>query len=195
MVSEARERYRQELRRTILDAAREAFRAEGYAAVSMRRLAEAAGCTHGNLYVHFRDKEAIFDALVEDAFVQLEEALRVSPKITDPVTRLRRAARAYIDFALANPGAYEFAFILRRPGARHSRPHRAYEHVRTLVQRCIDEKRFRRIDADVASQALWAAVHGITSLFITRDSFPWADRDAIMQRVIDSAVDGLLRDK
>ncbi len=54
------------------------------------------------------------------------------------------------------------------------------------------EKRFRATDVDVASQALWSAVHGITALLIARPTFPWANRDAVIRRVIDSAVDGLL---
>jgi hypothetical protein len=65
--------------------------------------------------------------------------------------------------------------------------------MRALVKRCIDEKRFRAMDVDVASQALWTAVHGVTAMMIARPDFPWADRDAVIRRVIDSAVDGLLR--
>jgi hypothetical protein len=55
----------------------------------------------------------------------------------------------------------------------------------------MDEKRFRRMDVDAASQALWAAVHGITSLLIVRPTFPWADRDQLIEQVVDAAVDGL----
>jgi AcrR family transcriptional regulator len=36
---------------------------DGYEGVSMRRLAEKVGCSHGNLYLHFKDKEALFDSL------------------------------------------------------------------------------------------------------------------------------------
>ena len=188
-----REKYRNELRRSILDAAREAFVEYGYAGVSMRQLAEQVGCTHGNLYVHFKDKEALFDALVEESFDQFAESLRIpeSKKRADPVKALREAGRTYVEFGLKNASVYEFAFILRRPGQRR-KPHLAYERMRALVQRCIDEKHFRRMDAEVASQSLWAAAHGITSLLITRPSFPWADRNKVIGQVIDAAIDGLL---
>ena len=49
-----------------------------------------------------------------------------------------------------------------------------------------------RIDADAASQALWAAGHGITSLLILRPNFPWTDRDKLIGQVIDAAVNALL---
>ena len=188
-----RERYRDVLRREILDAAREAFIRYGYDGVSVRKVAERVGCSHGNLYLHFKDKEALFDCLVEESFEQFAEGLRRVPESArrgDPVEFLRKAGRAYVEFGLANPSVYEFVFILRRPGQRP--PHVTYERMRSLIQRCIDEKRFRRMDVDAASQALWAAAHGITSLLILRPTFPWADRDKLIGQVIDAAVDGLL---
>jgi AcrR family transcriptional regulator len=188
-----RARYRDALRRQILDAAREAFVQHGYEEVSMRRLAEKVGCSHGNLYLHFKDKEALFDSLVEESFGQFTEGLRKVPATAqrgDPVEFLRKAGRAYVSFGIANASVYEFAFMLRRPGLHRTGV--AYERMRSLVQRCIDEQRFRRMDVDAASQALWAAAHGITSLLILRPTFPWADRDQLIGQVIDAAVDGLL---
>ena len=190
-----RERYRDELRRTILDAAREAFGRDGYEGVSMRKLAERVGCSHGNLYLHFKDKEALFDGLVEQSFAELAGSLKALPDAArrgDVVEFVRKAGRAYVAFGIANPSAYEFAFILRRPGQRAHKPHVAYGLLRSLVQRCLDEKRFRRMDVDAASQALWAAAHGITALLVLRSSFPWVDRDKLIGQVIDAAVDGLL---
>ena len=187
-----RERHRDALRRAILDAAREAFVRHGYEKVSMRRLAESVGCTHGNLYLHFKDKEALFDCLVEESYQQFADGLRKVPESArrgDPVEFLRKAGRAYVEFGLANTSGYEFAFMMRRPAQK---PGVSYERMRSLVQRCIDEKRFRRMDADAASQALWAAAHGITSLLILRPTFPWSDRDRLIGQVIDAAVDGLL---
>jgi AcrR family transcriptional regulator len=190
-----RERYRDVLRRTILDAAREAFVRDGYGGVSMRQLAERVGCSHGNLYLHFKDKEALFDCLVEESFDRLAEGMRKMSELAqgrDPVELVRKMGRAYVAFGVANPSVYEFAFLLRRPGKRSDKPHVAYERLRSLVRRCLEEKRFRRVDADAASQALWAAVHGITSLLILRPAFPWVDRDKLIGQVIDAAVDGLL---
>lgn len=83
-----RERYRDALRRTILDAAREAFVRDGYEGVSMRKLAERIGCSHANLYLHFKDKETLFDCLVEESFGQFADGLRRLPESArrgDPV--------------------------------------------------------------------------------------------------------------
>jgi len=190
-----RERYRDELRRTILDAARDAFIRHGYEGVSMRKLAEKVGCSHANLYLHFKDKEALFECLVEEGFQQFADGLGKVPESArqgDPVEFLRKAGRAYVEFGVANASVYEFVFILRRPGNRPRKPHSTYERMRALVQRCIDENRFRRVSVDAASQALWAAAHGITSLLILRPTFPWTDREKLIGQVIDAAIDALL---
>ena len=87
VIQSPRERYRDVLRRTILDAAREAFVRDGYEGVSMRALAEKIGCSHGNLYLHFKDKEALFDCLVEESFDRLDSLLRTlhdDPDRPDP---------------------------------------------------------------------------------------------------------------
>jgi len=188
-----RERYRDALRRQILDAAREAFVRHGYEGVSMRQVAEKVGCSHGNLYLHFKDKEALFDSLVEESFEQFADGLRKVPESArrgDPVEFIRKMGRAYVEFGLANASVYEFAFMMRRPGI--NKPGVTYDRLRSLVKRCIDEKRFRRMDIDAASQSLWAAAHGITSLLIHRPTYPWADRDTLIGQIIDAAVDGLL---
>src|SRR6185369_9753036 len=192
MVSPLRERHRAELRQAILGAAADAFARDGYASVSLRAVAEAVGLSHGAIYGYFKDKDELFDALVRESFDQLAAALREMPgRGGDPVRFLKRAGRKYVEFGLQNPGAYEFAFMLRRPGPAPQKPHLAYEYLRAAVKRCIDQKRFRTRNVDAASQALWAAVHGITALLIVRPSFPWANKKTLIGRVVDSAVDGL----
>lgn len=160
----------------------------------MRKIAEKVGCSHGNLYLHFEHKEALFDCLVEESFKDFEVSLRKvreSVNENDPVGLLRMLGRAYVQFGLTNASAYEFAFLLRRPGQVRI-PHVTYEKMKLIVQRCIDEKLFRTMDADAGSQALWSAAHGITSLLILHPTFPWADHEKLVGQVIDAAVDGLL---
>jgi AcrR family transcriptional regulator len=52
-------------RTAILDAALELFSHRGYGATSMRDIAGKAGVSTGSVYHHFADKEAIFQALLE----------------------------------------------------------------------------------------------------------------------------------
>ena len=56
-INERRERERKEVRKKILEAARGLFVAEGYDAVTMRRIAETIEYSPTAIYVHFKDKE------------------------------------------------------------------------------------------------------------------------------------------
>jgi AcrR family transcriptional regulator len=53
-------------RRMILDVAREAFLARGYAATSMSEIAAKVGGSKGTLYNYFKSKEELFSAFIAD---------------------------------------------------------------------------------------------------------------------------------
>jgi AcrR family transcriptional regulator len=55
-----------EKRRQILDGATRVFLSTGYEGASMSVIAQAAGVSKGTLYVYFTNKEALFNAVVED---------------------------------------------------------------------------------------------------------------------------------
>jgi AcrR family transcriptional regulator len=190
-----REQRKQELRRVILDAAREMVARDGYEAFSMRKLAHSLGYSPGNLYVHFQDKRSLLGTLVEESFARLHEALdKVVNQAdrTDPVTLLKEGMRTYVRFGLDHPSDYRIAFLLTTPDER--RPyatHPAFEVLRDAVARCKKARRFGVVDIELASQALWAAIHGVTSLLIQRPTFPWARHEALIGQVIDNAVDSL----
>ena len=55
----------------ILQSAASEFLQKGWAKSSMREVAKLAGLTTGSLYFHFKNKEALFDALVKDVYDSL----------------------------------------------------------------------------------------------------------------------------
>jgi AcrR family transcriptional regulator len=190
-----RESLKQQIRSQILLKARALFVHEGYGSFSVRGLAQQLGYSPSALYKHFQNKNEIFDCLVQESFAAL---LKVSSSIPDlpgedPVDRLKRGMRAYIEFGLANPDHYRFAFLLQRPdpsGIVNTRA--AYEGLKQRVQRCIDEGCFGGGDVDLMAQSLWAAAHGVTSLLIQRPTFPWAVHQRLIDQVIHAAVIGLV---
>src|ERR1700688_1080714 len=65
-IKERHTREREAVWRAILDAARTLFLAEGYANVSMRKIAEQIEYSPGAIYSYFPGKEDIFFALAEE---------------------------------------------------------------------------------------------------------------------------------
>ena len=61
-----------------------------------------------------------------------------------------------------------------------------------MVKRCVEQKRFRKEDVELASQSLWMAAHGVTSLLIQRPSFPWVDKNKLVDQVLRNAVQGFV---
>lgn len=197
MTAESRRlKHKDELRREILDAARQIFVKQGYESFSMRKLAQEIGYSPGSVYLHFKSKQELFDCLVEESFAHLLKVLmdlRNGHEVRDPVQELKKGMRAYVDFGLRNPNDYCVAFMLR-PSVK-KRPykvHPAFEALRHMVRRCVDEKRFRRVDVETTSQVLWTSIHGITSLLIQRPTFPWVSKNKLIAQAIDTAVGGLV---
>lgn len=55
-----------ELKRQIIDAAAEAFSRSGYDGARIERIAKEAGCTRALVYFYFKDKAALFEAVLND---------------------------------------------------------------------------------------------------------------------------------
>jgi AcrR family transcriptional regulator len=191
-----REKYKAELTADILTAAREIFVQDGYEGFTIRKLAERIGCSPGNIYLYFKDKSAIFDHLVEESFAMLLAALPQpdETKSEDPVALLKRGLRAYVNFGLDHPDHYRFSFLMQpaiQPRPRQQRA--AYESLLRKVRLCVEGGRLKTDDVESAAQALWAAAHGVTSLLVQRPKFPWVKQSKLIDLVLDSAVDSMLR--
>jgi AcrR family transcriptional regulator len=192
-----RTRNKVEIRALILNTARASFVHEGYESFSLRRLARQIGYSPAAIYRHFRDKDEIFFCLTEESFEALVKASSavVPEEGEDPVSVLKRGMHSYVKFGLDHPDHYRFAFLMAaRERKQPPRPRAAYQALRTRVTHCIEAGRFEPGDPDLMAQSLWAAAHGVTSLLVQRPAFPWVAKGKLVSRVIDSAVDALVRD-
>jgi AcrR family transcriptional regulator len=191
-----RQEHKEQLRRAILDAARKIFVADGYESFSMRKLGREIEYSPGSVYLHFRSKEELFHFLVEESFARLLHsltALQNENQPPDPAEELKRGMWAYVEFGLRNPNDYRFAFMLQPPQQKHPyKVHPAFEMLRQMVRRCVEARRFPTADVETIAQALWAAIHGITSLLIQRPTFPWVGKKKVIAQVINSSVDSLV---
>jgi AcrR family transcriptional regulator len=111
--SEARARRTAERRQQILDAAREAAEAGGWAAVTSRRLAVAIGYTQPVLYAHFPGGKAeIMRTVALAGFTELAAATRAAVGRKHGARAVTAVANVYLDFAAAHPSLYEAMFQL-----------------------------------------------------------------------------------
>src|SRR3974377_1754627 len=110
-----RTREKARLHNRILDAAQDLFTRHGYEAVTMRRIAEKVEYTPTALYFHFQNKEALLQELSERSALALGVEFGKLRSFKDPLERVRRMGKAYIQFALAHPYADRLLFIPPHP--------------------------------------------------------------------------------
>jgi AcrR family transcriptional regulator len=80
-----------ERRAAIVEAALEEFIARGFAATRLDDIAKRAGVAKGTIYLHFKDKESMFEELVRIVIVPVVERLTTLPPPTGSVRDLVEA--------------------------------------------------------------------------------------------------------
>lgn len=207
-VVERRERERQEVRQKILDAARGLFVEHGYEAVSMRMIAREIEYSPTAIYFHFRDKAALFRELCSGDYLALAGVFGKIARVEDPVERLRSLGRAYAHFALEYPNHYRLMFMTPSPAqpdedelARRGNPDEdAYAFLRATIVEGIEKGCYRAEfsgDPDALAQLVWAGVHGVVSLHITKEGDPWIEfrpAQETAQAMIEVMIRGLVRE-
>ena len=208
-ITERRERERQAVRDKILDAARELFVAEGYDAVTMRKIAEKIEYSPTAIYFHFRDKEALLQELCDTDFAALAGEFQKIAEVGDPIERLRQIGHAYVSFALGYPNHYRLMFMTPHPAPMRSEDSRltrgnpeedSYAFLKGTVAQAIAAGHLRPeyTDADLVSQMVWAGTHGVVSLQIAKcndDWVEWRDARTTAHELIEVMIRGLVRSR
>src|SRR5207302_1522113 len=97
-------------RREILDAAWELVRAGGLVSLTMRDLGTRVGMRAQSLYAYFPSKYAICDAMFDESNRELLRRLTDVEPTLNPVDRLHRFARVFLDFCVEDPERYQLLF-------------------------------------------------------------------------------------
>lgn len=113
---QTRRRYHHgDLRAALLDRAEDTLREKGPAALSLRELARDLGVSHAAPSRHFKDKQALLDALALNGFERLAEVLGASQRGVGEsfAERLAAVARAYVGFATANAELLDLMYSIK----------------------------------------------------------------------------------
>jgi AcrR family transcriptional regulator len=187
-----------EPRQAILAAARQLLASEGVEALTVRRIAAAAGGSTMNVYSRFGGKDGVVDALFVEGFEELGAALRRVRTTADPIADLERLARAYRTFALAHPAHY--MLIFDTPPPPEGKSDRAITaaigalgQLAARIRRAIDHGDLRDGDEWELATIFWSACHGPVSLELKNVGPPNVDWADIHARLHAAMIDGLRR--
>ena len=185
-VAERREATRGE----ILEVAWELAQQQGLTEFTLRDLAERVGMRAPSLYSHFESKNAIYDAMFGQAWSDFEKValaeLTELPKA--PRAAIRRVARVFFDFAVANPARHQLMNQRTIPGFVPSAESYA-PAVRVLE---LGEQVFRSLGlTDPSDNDIWdAMLVGMVNQQLAND--PGGTRwSAVLDRAMDIWADGV----
>ncbi|MEU0076060.1 TetR/AcrR family transcriptional regulator [Streptomyces sp. NPDC006332] len=155
-----------DLRSRLIDVGVDLVTREGAHALSLREIARRAGVSHGAPRRYFPTHLELLSAIARRGFADLGDRVMtaVGTGTRSPRAQLVTLGRAYLEFALENPGMYELMFHHDLLESGHlglrdtSLP--LFGVLVELVGRA-------RPDADArpAAAALWANLHGVAQLW------------------------------
>src|SRR5689334_11935785 len=143
-IKERHERDREAVRRSILDAARELFTAEGYQNVSIRKIAERIEYSPAAIYSYFQSKDDIFFALADEGFHFLggprapDHAARL--EALSPFERVRAIFWHFYEFSRLHPQYFALMF-LDRSVPRIGREYERFAYARKMKESILEEIR------------------------------------------------------
>jgi AcrR family transcriptional regulator len=170
-VAERKERHKEELKKDILNAAKELFMANGYEATSIRNIAEKIEYSPATVYLYYKDKDEIMHAVHQEGFKILVEYFMPLYSITHPFERLKALGHAYIKFSLDHPEMYKLIFVMKDPMDHvdnckddWDEGQSAYEVLLNTVEQCQESGYFKELEAHGMSLMIWSTMHGLCML-------------------------------
>lgn len=159
------------LRNSLIEAGIKLIHDEGMQSLSIRKVAAACGVSHAAPRYHFQDKESLLEAIREHITEKFTDELNfvVEHNQGNPEV-LQELGASYLRFFLDNPYFYNLVFNhmgltidLKDPDAVNYPPFDVFKNCAAAVFEQINvpgEKCMQNVSA------MWAMVHGITSLAV-----------------------------
>lgn len=159
-------------------------------ALSLRAVAREVGVAAPSVYPHFGDLRTLMWAVLDRRFAELAEVTaRAAARSGDPRARLRAWCLAYCRFGLANAGHYRALFdswqaervdvpLPQLPG------YGLYLGLLATLRPCLRPSD----NADDVAVLVWAGLHGLVSLRMSKPSFPWRPIEELVDAHLDRIV-------
>ncbi len=160
--------------------------------LTLRGMAREAGVAAPSVYLQFASKEALLQAVVDEHFAALRQAIETgSAGAQDAASGLLAGCLAYCRYAAEHPGSYRILFNTPRP--RNVDSHFAGSEgavaFQTLVDgvaECIAAGVARPGDPFRIASDIWPALHGAASLRQFAPNFPWPPLDDQVRGILEA---------
>jgi len=181
-----------EFRSKIGKHALEIYRAEGFGAVSMRRLAKEVGCAPMTIYAHFEGKTDILRYLWTDILRDMSDDIEKKLKLAvGPSERLRSAAQTFVDYWIDNPDHFRLVFmsnyVTRADVSTFVMDEDTLAHF-LMFSGLIQEVLPDELETKVRTDTLISGMIGIALCANTILDYPWADATSMTEQLLTSII-------
>jgi AcrR family transcriptional regulator len=156
---------------TIVRVTAETIDESGLDGVTIRGIAERAGCSPTIIYHYFENKDGLLHRAVQLGLDWFVASVKESDAGGAGVQRVRASSQAFVEWGIRNPSMYRLMFEQRMPrpaGPDELKRRRAgLAYQQDLLAEVLGEKGDRAIDPVAAADIVFASLHGVTSAAIS----------------------------
>ena len=168
------------------------YRAEGFDAVSMRRLAKEVGCAPMTIYAHFEGKHDILRYLWADVLADMSSEIQGKlERIDAPAERLQMAAHTFVSYWVDHPDHFRLVFmsndVTRSDVSTFVKDEGTLAHFRMfseLVQVILQDDSNVKASTDI----LISGMIGIALCLNTIRDYPWTDAKMMTDRLLTGII-------
>ena len=194
-------REREELRQKILEAAEKLFVEEGFANVSMRKIAAIIEYSPTTIYRFFENKTELLSTITAKSYKDLSERFEKikAEKIDNSLVTLKSFIKEYILYALEKPYNYELFVTLCKleikDGTMYEtigdKRYKIFHSWLSLIAQGIEQGKFKSSDPVSILLLIWNTAHGFIMHRIKHPTLPWKSDEEEIAMIMDMIFNGL----
>ncbi len=195
---------KEEIRLNIINVAKKLFAEEGYEHISIRKIANQAGCVPRTIYYYFKNKRELLNHLWLDIFMAVSgKCKEAASGVDDPISRIKIYFCTYINYWLDNPDRFRVIFMNEDLKAANTHDEKIYETIlnhtgvigdlMAAVETCIETGIFPEKRKEIIFQTIVLSAHGLSSGLITMREVPWQSSEDLIHSTCNALVSGMMR--
>lgn len=205
MTKERQLRKQEEIRSSILYAAREIIERDGVQGLSIRKITNAIDYSPAIVYHYFKDKNEIVETLMEEGYRKiLSSVTSVKRNEDEPEKEIKEVFTKYIKAALDSPEEY-MAFLLNNDASvlkktallqrGISERSQTLQVLCSTLKRGVQAGRFAECDTELSAQIIWTATFGLIIKLILEKDVGQVQVDRLIEQHFNILFDGIKKYK
>ncbi|MDA3897841.1 MAG: TetR/AcrR family transcriptional regulator [Desulfobacteraceae bacterium] len=193
---------KENIRNKIVSVSKDLFINDGFENISIRKIAQKAGCIPRTIYYYFENKRALLHYLWVDIFIMLNNECRKATKgIDTPIEIIQEIYKTYVYYWIEHPDQFRVIFMIEDLNATLDQDAVILDRIissaefiqifEQAIDTCIENKIFHELNTNLLIQTFFLSAHGLASGLITMREIKWENSDALIQNILNALVTGL----